>query len=67
MLLVMKLGFSIRTWGDTNIPSITNMFMRSPSHVQLLGYRYKTGERLDLTKAGILLCKYDRHREVPEI
>lgn len=37
-----------------------------PSHVQLLGYRYKIGERLNLTKAWILPGKYDEYSGVPE-
>lgn len=40
------------------------MFITFPSHVQLLGYRYKIGERLNLTKAWIFPGKYDEHRDL---
>lgn len=42
------------------------MFGSFSNYVQLLGYRYKVDEILDLTKAEILLDKYDKYREVSE-
>lgn len=38
-----------------------------PVHEQLLGYRYKISGRLDLTKAGVSLGKYERCQRLEDV